>query len=60
MGEILNGRYEVSSTHGRGVFSTVLRAQDVKAVGGREVAIKVRESVHIFERGVRAVVDGIA
>lgn len=46
VGEILAGRYEVFATHGRGVFSSVLRARDV-SVSGRDkneypqVAVKV-------------------
>jgi len=39
VGEVLDGRYEVFATHGRGVFSTVLRA---RCGGGEgEVALKV-------------------
>lgn len=45
VGEIVNDRYEVFATHGRGVFSSVLRAKDrlrKDAEGGiAEVAIKV-------------------
>jgi serine/threonine-protein kinase PRP4 len=45
MGEIVDGRYEVFAVHGRGVFSTVLRARDLQQVVGMdsyaEVAIKV-------------------
>ena len=44
VGEVLDGRYEVFATHGRGVFSTVLRARDVgiRAAGEpEEVAVKV-------------------
>lgn len=43
IGEVLDGRYEVASSHGRGVFSTVVRARDMKAGGGEpdEVAIKI-------------------
>ena len=45
VGEVMNERYEVFATHGKGVFSTVLRARDKGAVlpGGQhpEVAIKV-------------------
>lgn len=43
MGEILDARYEVVSSHGRGVFSTVVRAKDMKAGRGEveEVAIKI-------------------
>ena len=45
VGEIMDGRYEVFATHGKGVFSTVLRARDRGApdAAGRcpEVAVKV-------------------
>lgn len=45
VGEIVHDRYEVFATHGRGVFSSVLRARDrlrKDAEGGiAEVAIKV-------------------
>lgn len=42
-GEVLDGRYEVIAAHGKGVFSTVVRAKDLKAVKGghEEVAIKI-------------------
>ncbi|XP_047340782.1 serine/threonine-protein kinase prpf4B-like isoform X2 [Impatiens glandulifera] len=51
VGELLDGRYEVSATHGRGVFSTVVRARDLRAGPGdpEEVAIKIlrnREAMH--------------
>eukprot|EP00898_Chlorokybus_atmophyticus_P005737 jgi/Chlat1/6164/Chrsp41S05711 len=39
VGEVINGRYEVFATHGRGVFSTVLRARDLRTT--TEVAIKI-------------------
>ena len=41
VGEIMDGRYEVFATHGKGVFSTVLRARDQKTGNGAEVAIKM-------------------
>ncbi|XP_047330052.1 serine/threonine-protein kinase prpf4B-like [Impatiens glandulifera] len=43
VGELLDGRYEVISAHGRGVFSTVVRARDLRAGPGdpEEVAIKI-------------------
>jgi serine/threonine-protein kinase PRP4 len=42
VGEVMDGRYEVFATHGKGVFSTVLRARDLKTEGGvGEVAIKI-------------------
>ncbi|CAN1296369.1 Serine/threonine-protein kinase PRP4 homolog, partial [Linum perenne] len=42
-GEILDGRYEIIAAHGRGVFSTVVRAKDLKAGNDEpeEVAIKI-------------------
>ncbi|GFZ16123.1 protein kinase superfamily protein [Actinidia rufa] len=50
-GEILDGRYEVAAAHGKGVFSTVVRAKDLKAGPGDpdEVAIKIirnNETMH--------------
>ncbi|XP_010556408.1 PREDICTED: serine/threonine-protein kinase prpf4B-like [Tarenaya hassleriana] len=50
-GELLDGRYEVMATHGKGVFSTVVRAKDLKAGPGEpeEVAIKIirnNETMH--------------
>ncbi len=53
VGEIVNDRYEVFATHGRGVFSSVLRARDRhrKDADGAvaEVAIKIiraNETMH--------------
>lgn len=42
-GEIMDGRYRVLASHGSGVFSTVIRAQDLKANKNdhNEVAIKI-------------------
>lgn len=38
----MDGRYEVFATHGKGVFSTVLRARDQQCGSGpSEVAIKI-------------------
>ncbi|CAH8383423.1 unnamed protein product [Eruca vesicaria subsp. sativa] len=50
-GEVLDGRYEVIATHGKGVFSTVVRAKDLKAgpAEPEEVAIKIirnNETMH--------------
>ena len=56
VGEVMDGRYEVFATHGKGVFSTVLRARDKKAqtmtgVTG-EVAIKmIRANDTMFTAG---------
>ena len=42
-GEILDGRYEITAAHGKGVFSIVVCAKDVKAGinDPEEVAIKI-------------------
>eukprot|EP00258_Populus_trichocarpa_P049410 XP_024465429.1 serine/threonine-protein kinase prpf4B isoform X2 [Populus trichocarpa] len=42
-GEVLDGRYEIVAAHGKGVFSTVVRAKDLKAGidEPEEVAIKI-------------------
>lgn len=52
-GEVLDGRYEIAAAHGKGVFSTVVRAKDLK--GGHdepeEVAIKIlrsNETMYVF------------
>jgi serine/threonine-protein kinase PRP4 len=51
LGELLDdGRYHVHANLGRGMFSSVVRAQDVKEGKGREVAIKVirnQESMYV-------------
>ncbi|VYS45944.1 unnamed protein product [Arabidopsis thaliana] len=51
LGELLDDRYEIMATHGKGVFSTVVRAKDTKAELGEpeEVAIKIirnNETMH--------------
>ncbi|XP_004297124.1 PREDICTED: serine/threonine-protein kinase prpf4B [Fragaria vesca subsp. vesca] len=45
-GELLDGRYEITAAHGKGVFSTVVRAKNLKADNGEpeEVAIKIIRS----------------
>lgn len=45
-GEVLDGRYEVIAAHGKGVYSNVVRARDLKAGSGdpEEVAIKIIRS----------------
>ncbi|GMH01880.1 hypothetical protein Nepgr_003719 [Nepenthes gracilis] len=42
-GEVLDGRYEIIAAHGKGVFSTVVRAKDLKAGIGdpEEAAVKI-------------------
>ncbi|XWS23259.1 hypothetical protein CRYUN_Cryun29cG0105900 [Craigia yunnanensis] len=50
-GELLDSRYEVTAAHGKGVFSIVVRAKDVKAGinDPEEVAIKIirnNETMH--------------
>ncbi|OMP06769.1 hypothetical protein COLO4_07904 [Corchorus olitorius] len=50
-GELLDSRYEVTAAHGKGVFSTVVRAKDLKAGinDPEEVAIKIirnNETMH--------------
>ncbi|XP_024528049.1 serine/threonine-protein kinase prp4 isoform X1 [Selaginella moellendorffii] len=54
VGEVLDNRYEIASSHGRGVFSTVVRARDTKAGRGEpeEVAIKIiRSNETMFKAG---------
>ncbi|XP_054824234.1 uncharacterized protein LOC129322160 [Prosopis cineraria] len=54
-GEILDGRYEVIAAHGRGVFSTVVRAKNLKAGNGEpeEVAIKIiRNNDTMYKAGM--------
>ncbi|BDA48356.1 probable serine/threonine-protein kinase PRP4 homolog at C-terminar half [Coccomyxa sp. Obi] len=56
VGEMMDGRYEVFATHGKGVFSTVLRARDKGQTDplGRhpEVAVKViRANEVMFKAG---------
>ncbi|URD73040.1 hypothetical protein MUK42_07821 [Musa troglodytarum] len=53
-GEVLDGRYEVVAAHGKGVFSTVVRARDLKAGKGdpEEVAIKmIRNNETMYKAG---------
>lgn len=42
-GELLDGHYEIIAAHGKGVFSKVVRAKDLKASKDdpEEVAIKI-------------------
>ncbi|KAL2324073.1 hypothetical protein Fmac_023131 [Flemingia macrophylla] len=55
IGEILDGRYEVTAAHGRGVFSTVVRAKNLKMGNGEpeEVAIKIiRNNDTMYKAGM--------
>ncbi|KAI4357838.1 hypothetical protein L6164_001761 [Bauhinia variegata] len=54
-GEILDGRYEVTAAHGRGVFSTVVRAKNLKSGNGEpeEVAVKIiRNNDTMYKAGM--------
>ncbi|XP_022945815.1 serine/threonine-protein kinase prpf4B-like isoform X1 [Cucurbita moschata] len=58
-GEVLDGRYEIAAAHGKGVFSTVVRAKDLK--GGHdepeEVAIKIlRSNETMYKAGLEELV----
>ncbi|XP_020090646.1 serine/threonine-protein kinase prpf4B isoform X2 [Ananas comosus] len=58
-GEVLDGRYEVIAAHGKGVFSTVVRAKDLKAGKGdpEEVAIKIiRNNETMYKAGLEELV----
>nr|DAD31755.1 TPA_asm: hypothetical protein HUJ06_010606 [Nelumbo nucifera] len=58
-GEILDGRYEITAAHGKGVFSTVVRAKDLKAGRGdpEEVAIKIiRNNETMYKAGMEELV----
>ncbi|KAJ4974487.1 hypothetical protein NE237_007661 [Protea cynaroides] len=58
-GEILDGRYEVTAAHGKGVFSTVVRAKDLKAGKGDpgEVAIKIiRNNDTMYKAGLEELI----
>jgi hypothetical protein len=51
VGETLDNRYTVFSSHGKGVFSTVLRARDLQN-NQEEVAIKViRANATMYKAG---------
>ncbi|XP_068660284.1 uncharacterized protein [Aristolochia californica] len=58
-GEVLDGRYEVIAAHGKGVFSTVVRAKDLKAGNGDplEVAIKIiRSNDTMYKAGLEELI----
>eukprot|EP00897_Mesotaenium_endlicherianum_P006464 jgi/Mesen1/5846/ME000298S05114 len=59
IGEVLDGRYEVTLSLGKGVFSTVVRATDLKAGPGEppEVAIKlIRNNETMYKAGQQELV----
>ncbi|CAA0808997.1 Protein kinase superfamily protein [Striga hermonthica] len=59
LGEVLDGRYEVIAAHGKGVFSTVVRAKDLKAKPSdpEEVAIKIiRNNETMYKAGMEELV----
>ncbi|EEF33239.1 prp4, putative [Ricinus communis] len=51
-GETLDGRYEIVAAQGKGVFSTVVRAKDLKAGVGEpeEVAIKIIRNKELMHK----------
>ncbi|KAF4355765.1 hypothetical protein F8388_019164 [Cannabis sativa] len=58
-GELLDGRYEITAAHGKGVFSTVVRAKNAKASNGEpeEVAIKIiRSNDTMYKAGLTELV----
>jgi len=51
VGDVLNDRYKVLGSYGKGVFSTVVRCLDMKAATvGQEVAIKVQRNNEMMRR----------
>uniref|UniRef100_A0A0E0JCW7 Serine/threonine-protein kinase PRP4 homolog n=1 Tax=Oryza nivara TaxID=4536 RepID=A0A0E0JCW7_ORYNI len=57
-GELLDGRYEITAAHGKGVFSTVVRAKDLKAGKDdpEELAIKIiRNNETMYKAGKQEV-----
>ncbi|GAB4840275.1 hypothetical protein Ancab_021039 [Ancistrocladus abbreviatus] len=58
-GEVLDGRYEITAAHGKGVFSTVVRAKDLKAGSGDPdtVAVKIiRNNETMLKAGMEELV----
>ncbi|KAG9136888.1 hypothetical protein Leryth_020614 [Lithospermum erythrorhizon] len=58
-GELLDGRYEIIAAHGKGVFSTVVRAKDLKAKPGdpEEIAIKmIRSNETMYKAGMEELI----
>ncbi|KAK6116353.1 hypothetical protein DH2020_049815 [Rehmannia glutinosa] len=59
LGEVLDGRYEIVAAQGKGVFSIVVRAKDLKAKSGdpEEVAIKIiRSNETMYKAGMEELV----
>lgn len=56
VGEIMDDRYEVFATHGKGVFSTVLRARDRKPTDekGRPVPVGSGSPIEVAIKVIRA------
>ncbi|KAI4379155.1 hypothetical protein MLD38_005489 [Melastoma candidum] len=55
LGEVLDGRYQVIAAHGKGVFSTVVRAKDIHAGVDepKEVAVKIlRNREAMYKAGI--------
>ena len=51
VGDMLNDRYKVLGSYGKGVFSTVVRCLDTKnEVPGTEVAIKMQRNNEMMRR----------
>ena len=51
VGDVLNERYKVLGSYGKGVFSTVVRCLDIRsATAGYEVAIKVQRNNEMMRR----------
>ncbi|XP_051145940.1 serine/threonine-protein kinase prp4-like [Andrographis paniculata] len=58
-GEILAGRYEIIAAQGKGVFSTVVRAKNLRAKSGdpNEVAIKIiRNNKTMYKAGMEELI----
>ncbi|KAL1495496.1 hypothetical protein AB1Y20_016861 [Prymnesium parvum] len=50
VGDVLNDRYKVLGSFGKGVFSTVVRCVDLRSPHGLEVAIKVQRNNEMMRR----------
>jgi len=50
VGDVLNDRYKVLGSFGKGVFSTVMRCVDMRSPTGLEVAIKVQRNNEMMRR----------